>query len=205
MNVLTALVHGFSSGAMLIIAIGAQNAFVLRQGLRREHVLPVVLVCAVSDAVLIHAGVWGLGMAVQASPALAGVARWLGAAFLVGYAAKAALRAWRPAQPDLVAQGPTPGAHGVVLTALALTWLNPHVYLDTVLLLGAIASPYSDAPRWGFAAGATVASAVWFASLGFGARWLAPLFATPTAWRVLDGAIAATMLLLAAGLVRSVV
>lgn len=190
---------------MLIIAIGAQNAFVLRQGLLREHVLAVVLVCAVSDAVLIQAGVWGLGTAVAAHPALAWSARWLGAGFLLLYAAKAALRAFRPQALSVSAANTGASARGVVLTALALTWLNPHVYLDTVLLLGAIASPYELAPRAGFAVGASMASVVWFAALGYGARWLAPVFSTPKAWRVLDGVIAATMLVLAVGLLQSAV
>lgn len=190
---------------MLIIAIGAQNAFVLRQGLLREHVLAVVLVCAVSDAVLIQAGVWGLGTAVAAHPALAWGARWLGAGFLLLYAAKAALRACRPQALSVGPANAGASARGVVLTALALTWLNPHVYLDTVLLLGAIASPYALAPRAGFAVGASMASVAWFAALGYGARWLAPVFSTPNAWRVLDGVIAATMLVLAMGLLQSAV
>ena len=205
MNALSALAHGFTSGALLIIAIGAQNAFVLRQGLRREHVLGVVLVCAVSDALLIQAGVWGLGAVVAAHPALAQAARWLGAAFLLAYAARAALRALRPQQLPAGGGGEGAGsARSAVLTALAFTWLNPHVYLDTVLLLGAIASPYGDsALRASFAAGATVASGVWFASLAYGARWLAPLFASPRAWQLLDAVIAATMVVLAVGLLRA--
>ncbi|MCW5321849.1 amino acid transporter [Verminephrobacter aporrectodeae subsp. tuberculatae] len=203
MTILHACVHGFSSGAMLIIAIGAQNVFVLRQGLRREHVFGVVLVCALSDAILIQVGVWGLGATALAWPALASALRWLGAAFLLLYALRAAARAWRPGGLDPGASVPLPSARGAVLTAAALTWLNPHVYLDTVLLLGAIASPYGDAPRAGFAVGATLASCVWFAALGYGARWLAPVFAAPQAWRVLDALIALTMGLLAVGLLRS--
>ncbi|EJE54062.1 lysine efflux permease [Acidovorax sp. CF316] len=201
MNLSSAFANGFSSTAILIIAIGAQNAFVLRQGLRREHVLPVVAVCALSDAILVQAGVWGLGSAVQAHPALLVAARWLGAAFLLAYAGRALLRAWRPAAMQVGAEGA--GAVGwqpVVLTAMAFTWLNPHVYLDTVLLLGAIASPYPPSLRMGFAAGASLASLVWFASLGWGARWLAPLFASPHAWRVLDAVVAAMMVALAVGL-----
>ena len=186
---------------MLIMAIGAQNAFVLRQGLRREHVLGVVLVCALSDAILIQAGVWGMGVAVAAHPSLAWGARWLGAAFLVLYGLQAAARAWRPGALAVGGQGATGGARAAVLTALAMTWLNPHVYVDTVLLLGAIASPYEAAPRAGFAVGASAASMLWFLGLGYGARWLAPLFETPAAWRVLDASIAVTMLVLAVGLV----
>lgn len=201
MNALPAFAHGLTSGAMLIMAIGAQNAFVLRQGLRREHVLAVVLVCALSDALLIQAGVWGLGVAVAADPLLALGARWLGAAFLLGYATLAALRAWRPAAAAAQAGRAPQGLRSAVLTALAFTWLNPHVYLDTVLLLGAIASPYDTTLRASFAAGATVASGAWFAALGYGARWTAPLFASPRAWRMLDAVVAATMVALAVGLV----
>lgn len=202
MNLSSAFANGFSSTAILIIAIGAQNAFVLRQGLRREHVLPVVVVCALSDAILVQAGVWGMGSAVQSHPALLVAARWLGAAFLMAYAARALLRACKPAAMQVATDGTAPaGWQPVVLTAMAFTWLNPHVYLDTVLLLGAIASPYPPSLRMGFAAGASLASLVWFASLGWGVRWLAPLFASPHAWRVLDGLVAAMMLVLAAGLI----
>jgi len=202
MNLSSAFANGFSSTAILIIAIGAQNAFVLRQGLRREHVLPVVLVCALSDAILVQAGVWGLGSAVQAHRTLLVAARWLGAAFLLAYAARALLRAWKPAAMQVATEGTAPaGWQPVVLTAMAFTWLNPHVYLDTVLLLGAIASPYPPSLRMGFAGGASLASLVWFAALGWGARWLAPLFASPHAWRALDGLVAVMMLVLAAGLI----
>ncbi|KAB7634506.1 LysE/ArgO family amino acid transporter [Verminephrobacter eiseniae] len=204
LNVLQAIVHGFTSGAMLIIAIGAQNAFVLRQGLRREQVPGVVLVCALSDALLIQAGVWGVGVALAAHPMLAWGARWLGAAFLLLYALKTAARVCRPqAMPSGAADaGSAAGARArVLLTALALTWLNPHVYLDTVLLLGTIASPYDPTARAGFAAGATLASVLWFVALGYGARWLAPVFATALAWRILDSVIALTMVVLALGLV----
>lgn len=193
----TAFVHGFTSTALLIMAIGAQNAFVLRQGLRREHVMPVVLVCALSDALLLQAGVWGMGGVLVARPEWAQVMRWAGALFLVGYAVQAASRAVKPAHLLVSANGPGASLRTTVLTVLALTWLNPHVYLDTVVLLGTMASPY---PHWGratFAAGGSLASALWFLSLGFGSRWLAPLFASPGAWRVLDGVTAASMMALA--------
>ena len=193
----TAFVHGFTSTALLIMAIGAQNAFVLRQGLRREHVLPVVLVCALSDAILLQAGVWGMGGVLAARPEWAQFMRWAGAAFLVAYAAQAGLRALKPSQLLVSANGAGTSLRTTVLTVTALTWLNPHVYLDTVVLLGTMASPY---PQWGratFAAGGSLASAVWFLTLGFGSRWLAPVFASPAAWRVLDGVTAATMLGLA--------
>lgn len=193
----TAFVHGLTSTALLVMAIGAQNAFVLRQGLRREHVLPVVLVCALSDAVLLQAGVWGMGGVLAAHPQWAQWMRWAGALFLAGYAVQAAGRALRPGQLLVSANGPGASLRATVLTVTALTWLNPHVYLDTVVLLGTMASPY---PAWGraaFAVGGALASALWFLSLGFGARWLAPVFASPGAWRVLDAVTAATMLLLA--------
>ena len=193
----TAFLHGFTSTALLIMAIGAQNAFVLRQGLRREHVLPVVLFCALSDAVLLQAGIWGMGGVLAARPEWAQLMRWAGAAFLTAYAAQAAARAFRPGHLLVSANGAGTSLRTTLLTLGALTWLNPHVYLDTVLLLGTMASPY---PTWGratFAAGGSLASALWFLCLGFGSRWLAPLFASPGAWRVLDGATAATMLVLA--------
>ncbi|WP_440106427.1 LysE/ArgO family amino acid transporter [Acidovorax sp. BL-A-41-H1] len=199
----TALVHGFTSTALLIMAIGAQNAFVLRQGLRREHVLPVVMVCALSDAVLLQAGVWGMGGVLAARPEWAQFMRWAGAIFLVGYALQAGARALRPAHLLVSASGPGASLRTTLLTVTALTWLNPHVYLDTVVLLGTMASPY---PAWGraaFAVGGALASAAWFMALGFGARWLAPVFASPAAWRVLDAATAATMLLLAGVMVLS--
>lgn len=219
---------GLGVGLSLIVAIGAQNVFVLRQGLRREHVLPVVLVCALSDAVLIVAGVAGLGFLVQTAPWLIVVARWAGAAFLVVYGLMAAKRAWRPRGDALVAVGPAAAAGGsapagpggtatatgtraatgtrlapVLLTVLALTWLNPHVYLDTVLMLGSIAATHGDG-RWLFAVGAIAASALWFAALGFGARYLGRWLRTPRAWRILDGLIAIVMISLGISLLLPV-
>ncbi len=198
---LSVLLAGFGLGLSLIVAIGAQNAFVLRQGLRGEHVLAVVLVCALSDAVLITAGVAGVGALVQQVPWLLVVVRVGGAAFLLAYAALAARRALRPSGDALDADAPTrrstPGA--VVLTALALTWLNPHVYLDTVVLLGSVAATQGDARAW-FGVGAVLASAVWFTGLGFGARLLRPVFARPGAWRVLDAGIAVVMVGIAVSL-----
>jgi len=188
--VLTSLLAGFAASLVLIVAIGAQNAFVLRQGLRREHVLPVVLVCAVSDLALITAGIAGLGAVVAARPVAVTVIRWAGAAFLLGYAVLAAKRAIRPAALDPADRAPAT-LRATLLTCLALTYLNPHVYLDTVLLLGSVAQQHPH--RWLFGAGAAAASAVWFAGLGLGARRLAPVLARPAAWRVLDGSIAAVM------------
>ncbi|MGY4718934.1 LysE/ArgO family amino acid transporter [Naumannella huperziae] len=187
------MLTGLLTGLTLIIAIGAQNAFVLRQGLARSHVGLVVAICAASDAVLITAGVAGLGALVTAQPALLTVIRWAGAAFLIGYGALAIRRALRPGR--LVAAGETAGsAWSVAAKVMALTWLNPHVYLDTVLLLGSIASQQGDPGRWWFAGGAVVASIGWFTALGFGARALRPLLATPAAWRVLDVVIGAIMI-----------
>jgi len=192
---------GLGFGLSLIIAIGAQNAFVLRQGLRREHVVVVVAICAISDLVLILVGVGGLGTLVQLAPWLLVVVRIGGALFLLGYGLLAARRALRPASTLTAAtEGATTPVAQVALTALALTWLNPHVYLDTVVLLGSVAGTHGD-DRWWFGAGAALGSLLWFAALGFGARLLRPLFARPTSWRVLDGVIAVVMLALAVSLV----
>ena len=215
---------GLGLGLSLIVAIGAQNVFVLRQGIRREHVLAVVIICAVSDAVLIIAGVAGLGYVINAAPWLVVVARWAGAVFLTVYGLMAARRAWRggeealevEAKRDLPEASMGGGGTGtltrsatrtalmpVILTALALTWLNPHVYLDTVLMLGSIAATHGE-DRWLFAAGAVTASILWFTGLGFGARYLGRWLRTPKAWRVLDGLIAVVMLSLAVTLVLPV-
>jgi L-lysine exporter family protein LysE/ArgO len=194
------LLTGFGAGASLIIAIGAQNAFVLRQGIRREHVLPIVLVCAVSDILLILAGVAGIGAIIAAAPIVLDIVRWAGAAFLIGYAFVAAKRAVSPQSLTTTPEKST-SLRAAILTVLALTWLNPHVYLDTVVLLGSIANAQGPDTRWIFALGACLASACWFAALGFGARILAPLFARPGAWRVLDAFIALVMLTLAIALV----
>lgn len=185
---------GFASALGLIAAIGAQNAFVLRQGIRNEHVLPVVMLCAASDLILILAGIAGVGALVTAHPNLTTAARYAGAVFLIGYGLLAARRALRPAA--LTPADAAPGRLGaVLLTCLALTFLNPHVYLDTVVLLGTLANQQGER-RWLFGAGAAAASAVWFFGLGFGARRLAGLFAKPATWRVLDWLIAGTMVAL---------
>ena len=191
---LTPLLIGFATGLTLIVAIGAQNAFILRQGIRREHVLPVVAVCTVSDMALMAAGVAGFGVLVTAHPQVVTLARFGGAAFLIVYGMLAARRAWRPSGLTPSQAGPSRLA-GVVLTGLAFTFLNPHVYLDTVVLIGALSNEHRDG-RWLFGVGAAVASAVWFTTLGFGAGRLRGLFARPTAWRILDGLIAVTMIAL---------
>ncbi|HAM13336.1 MAG: amino acid transporter [Actinobacteria bacterium] len=213
------LLAGLGLGLSLIVAIGAQNLFVLRQGIRREHVLAVVVVCAASDAILIVLGVSGVGLALAALPWLVTAVRWAGAAFLVGYGLLAARRAWRPAgaltvddpRDDIAGSAterpvqvqPTTTAtrlSATVLTVLALTWLNPHVYLDTVFLLGGVANTHGD-DRWLFALGAVTASILWFSALGFGARYLGRWLATPRAWRILDAIIAVVMIVLGVSLV----
>jgi L-lysine exporter family protein LysE/ArgO len=196
----TTALAGLGLGLSLIVAIGAQNAFVLRQGLRREHVLPIVLVCALSDAVLIVAGVAGAGAVFAVAPVVLTVVTWAGAVFLLGYGVLAARRAIRP---SVLAAGGGAAATTLtvaVTTCLALTWLNPHVYLDTVVLLGSIANTHG-ADRWWFGAGAVLGSVLWFTALGFGARMLQPVFARPAAWRVLDAVIAVVMVAIAMSLV----
>ena len=172
----------------------------LRQGLRREHVLPVVAVCAISDAILIAVGVGGLGTLVQLAPWLLVVVRIGGAVFLLAYAVIAARRALRPSKLVTDEQGARSPLWPTVLTVIALTWLNPHVYLDTIVLLGSVAGTHG-ADRWWFGLGAIVASIAWFSALGFGARLLRPLFARPVSWRVLDAIIAVVMTAIAVSLV----
>jgi L-lysine exporter family protein LysE/ArgO len=195
---------GFGTSAALIIAIGAQNAFVLRQGLARQHVAAVVAFCALADALLITAGVAGLGALISANPALLALAKYGGAAFLLAYGLFAARRALASAHAALeVNSGITSAAHSLrtaLLACAGFTFLNPHVYLDTVVLLGALASQQPSSLRHWFAVGAVAASILWFCALGFGARLLTPLFSTPTAWRALDGLIALVMFGIAASL-----
>ena len=228
-GVVLSYLSGLGLGFSLIVAIGAQNLFVLRQGLRRERVLLTAAICAVSDAVLIVLGVSGIGLVLQAVPWLFDAVRWAGAAFLIGYGVLAARRAWRgegealraasepgrgaASEPDprVASGGVASGGVAVattataarttpvVLTALALTWLNPHVYLDTVFLLGTVANAQGDG-RWVFAAGAATASLVWFFGLAFGARLLSGVLATSRAWRIFDAVIAAVMIALGVGL-----
>ena len=198
---ITAALAGLGLGFSLIVAIGAQNAFVLRQGLLRQHVLVVVVICALSDIVLIALGIAGAGALFTAVPWLMEVVRWAGAAFLLVYGLLAARRAWRPKTLEAADAEKAPASLlAVAGTALALTWLNPHVYLDTLVLLGSVGSTHGD-DRWVFGVGAAVASVLWFTLLGFGARLLAPVFARPLAWRVLDGIIALVMITLAVMLV----
>ncbi|MES2717622.1 MAG: LysE/ArgO family amino acid transporter [Pseudomonadota bacterium] len=206
--ILTTAFPAFSQGLALslglIVAIGAQNAFVLRQGLRREHVGSVVLFCALADAVLIAAGVLGMAQALGRHPGLADALALVGAAFLAAYGWRALRRARQP-QPLHAAPGGAGLGRGAALAqAAAFTLLNPHVYLDTVLLVGSIGAQQPAALRGWFIAGASSASLLWFGMLGVGARWLAPWFARPRAWQLLDGLIGLTMWLLAALLLRHV-
>ncbi|HEX4432053.1 MAG TPA: LysE/ArgO family amino acid transporter [Frankiaceae bacterium] len=189
---LAAAASGLGLGLSLIIVIGAQNAFVLRQGLGGEHVRLVVALCTLSDVVLIGAGVLGAGAVLTRVPGLLTAVRIAGGAFLLGYGILAARRAWRPAVLVADASRKNAGWAATAATCLALTWLNPHVYLDTVVLLGAIANTHHG-QRWSFAAGAALASTAWFTGLGYGARLLRPVFARRTAWRILDAVIAVVM------------
>lgn len=193
---LSAIAAGFVTGAGLIIAIGAQNAFVLRQGLQRRHVGFVVAVCALSDMALILLGVAGIGALVLQWPQLLQILRFGGAAFLAWYGLLAAQRAWRGTSALAVAQDSAASRRQVLLACLAFTWLNPHVYLDTMVLLGSLSTRYPGMAQWAFGLGACAASLVWFSALGFGARLLQPVFRKPRAWQVLDGGIALFMLTL---------
>jgi len=197
--VLAAAINGFLLGAGLIIAIGAQNAFVLRQGLARSHVFLICLTCALSDAVLIALGIGGLGTLVSNSPLMIQVATIGGAVFLFVYGLLAFARAFRTGGLEAAAVK-TAGLGAAMAACLAFTFLNPHVYLDTVVLVGALSASYSGSARLAFGAGAALASIVWFFGLGYGARQLAPVFAARRAWQVLDIAIGLVMWSLAAGL-----
>jgi L-lysine exporter family protein LysE/ArgO len=190
------LLAGFATSLSLIVAIGAQNAFVLRQGLRREHVLPVVLTCALSDALLIASGILGLGALITRSQLALDLAKLGGAAFLYTYAVLAAKRALNPGSISPADHAPA-ALRSVVLTCLGFTYLNPHVYLDTVVLLGSLANQRGTDGRWFYGLGAVTASFTWFFSLGFFSRKLSAVFARPRAWQILDSAIAVLMAALA--------
>ncbi|WP_296421093.1 LysE/ArgO family amino acid transporter [Pseudooctadecabacter sp.] len=199
-----AFANGFGLSLSLIVAVGAQNAFVLKQGLRREHVGPLVLFCAVSDAILMALGVFGFGALTQAVPAVAPVMLWVGAAFVFAYGILSFRRAFAGGE----ALDPTVAPKGSLRAALAfcfaITWLNPHVYLDTVLLVGSVASKFEEA-RVGFWAGASAGSALFFVALGYGARLLAPVMIKPRAWQILEFIIGVVMVVIAIGLVVSAV
>jgi L-lysine exporter family protein LysE/ArgO len=198
--VLEAAFAGFRLSLGLILAIGAQNAFVLRQGIRREHVFAVCLFCALSDAVLIVTGVSGFAAVTGAAPWIGPLLLWGGIAFLVWYGARSFLSAWRGGGALAAAGGGAVSLRTALATVAALTWLNPHVYLDTVVFLGSVSAQYPGRAE-AFGAGAAAGSFAFFFTLGYGARLLAPIFARPGAWQVLDAVIGATMWSIAAGLV----
>ncbi len=194
-----AAIPGFFTGLSLIVAIGAQNAFLLRLGLARNHIFTAVAICAASDALLIALGIGGLGVVVEQSDLALEIVKWVGVTYLVLFALRSF---WKARFPDaLVPSEQTSRKLSAVIAAtLAFTFLNPHVYLDTVLLVGSIGNQYGS-DRWWFALGAAIASATWFISLGFGSRSLAPLMSRTSTWRVLDTAIGVIMLLIAARLI----
>jgi len=200
MLTLAAYTTGFTIGLSLILAIGAQNAFVLRQGLRNEYVLLVVLVCALSDAALIFFGASSFRQILVQVPWIDPVMRYGGAAFLIWYGAKSLYSAARSNESIVVANEPRMSVRYVLATCLALTWLNPHVYLDTVVLIGTISTRFPGQEIL-FASGAATASLVFFFLLGFGARYLRPVFATPKAWRILEAVIAIVMWFIALKLI----
>ncbi|PTQ72480.1 LysE/ArgO family amino acid transporter [Pseudomonas sp. GV071] len=192
-------VNGLLVAAGLIVALGAQNAFVLAQSLRREHHLPVAALCVLCDAVLVVAGVFGLATLLAQSPVLLAVARWGGAAFLLWYGVRALRRAFKPEALSEAANAGPRSRKAVLMTALAVTLLNPHVYLDTVLLIGSLGA--QQAAPGAYAAGAASASLLWFFTLALGAAWMAPWLARPATWRVLDVLVAAMMFVVAGQLI----
>lgn len=202
MSLMAPALAGFSLGGGLIVAIGAQNAFVLRLGLLRSHVFAICLLCALSDAVLIILGIAGLGTVVQRSQLLLTIVSYGGALFLFVYGLLAFRRVFVPQAMDSERRE-SPTLRSAIATALAFTFLNPHVYLDTVLLLGSFSAQYIGEERVAFGSGAVTASFVWFFGLGYGARLLAPLFSRPLAWQILDGLIALVMWTLAVSLLRN--
>ena len=185
------ILTGLVTGLALIVAVGAQNAFLLRQGIRGEKVLPIVLTCLVSDVVAISLGVAGLGVVLERWPGVLPVAQILGGLYLIAFGVHAAMRAWRPSSLE-AGEGTALTTGRAVTLTLALTWLNPHFYLDAVLMLGTVANSFGP-DRWWFLLGSLTASVLWFFGLGFGARLLRGLFARPGAWRVLDSGIAVLM------------
>lgn len=182
---------GLLTGLALIVAIGAQNAFLLRQGIRGEHVGKIVAICLASDIVAISLATAGVGALIEAWPPLLTIAKFAGGLYLIAFGISAAVRAWKPDSLEASA-GTAMTTRTAILTTLALTWLNPHFYLDVILMLGTVANNYGDL-RWVFALGACTASVLWFFGLGYGARLLRRFFARPMAWRVLDSSIAVVM------------
>jgi L-lysine exporter family protein LysE/ArgO len=199
MKLLAAAVAGFLLGGSLIVAIGAQNAFVLRQGLRRKFVFPICLVCALADAALIAAGIAGLGTLVAQSGRVIQLVTIGGALFLFAYGVRSFFRALKPEAMEVSSER-ADRLVTALAACLAFTFLNPHVYLDTVLLIGSLSGRYAGATRLAYGVGATAASFVWFFGLGYGAALLAPVFADRRAWRVLDVLIGVVMWLIVARL-----
>lgn len=199
---MTAAITGFATGFSLILAIGAQNAFVLRQGLLKTHVFPLALFCAASDAVLIFAGVWGFGAVVELYPLLPVIMAYAGAAFLLAYGASRFYAAYL-GNYDMQLAGVSGTLKATIATAAAFTWLNPHVYLDTLGLVGAISTQFLGADKVAFGAGAIIASFVFFFGLAYGARVLAPIMQSARAWRILDVLIGLVMFALAYKLLTS--
>jgi L-lysine exporter family protein LysE/ArgO len=191
-----AVLPGFLTGLSLIIAIGAQNAFVIRQGLTKKFVLLTVLICAFSDALLITLGASGLGALIKSNRNILEFVRWFGVVYLLWFAFKSAKSAFKQTSLDSAGDA-SADKKNVILTVLALTFLNPHVYLDTVILLGSISNQF-DSDKWFFAFGAMIASFTWFSAIGFGARSASRFMARPIFWKVLDSLIAAIMLSIAA-------
>ena len=195
------LIQGFILGASLIIAIGSQNAFVLRQGLRKEYVFTICTICFLCDALLISLGVGGVGKLIATSQTLMMIARWGGALFLIFYAIRSFCSAFKREALEVdKSKTLTSGLTWVIATTFALTLLNPHVYLDTVILLGSIAGQYPETERLGFAIGAVLASMIWFYGIGYGARILTPFFQKQVSWKILDVLIGAVMCLIAGNL-----
>lgn len=200
MNTLALVIQGLLTGIGLIAAVGAQNAYLLRRGLLREHVGALVAFCALSDVVLIGAAVLGVGVVLTWWPPALEIVRWGGAIFLVAYGLSCLRRALHPgAALTASGGGPTVSLRRALLTMAGFTWLNPHLYLD-IVILGGLANGHGAVGRWWYYLGLVCASATWFSLLGFGSAWLAPLFARPRAWQVLDALIAVIMFALAAGL-----
>lgn len=195
---LIAYLTGLLTGWSLIVAIGAQNAFVIRTGLTRKHVLPVVAICAAADAILIAVGVAGLGAVIKTLPWMLEIIRWFGVAYLVWFGIKS-LRSARKNETLYAGSAQTGSLKTAVLTVLAMTFLNPHVYLDTVIFLGSIANQFGEM-HWQFAFGAMTASLVWFFALGYGSRAAARFMAKPIFWQVLDSVIAVVMFTISASL-----
>lgn len=199
---ITPALLGFGTGLSLIMAIGAQNAFVLQQGIRRQYVLPVVLICGLTDALLEVLGVAGIGYVIERAPILLEIVRWGGVVFLLWYAWSAVRRALRP-EALVTSEGSQPTLAKTVTACLAITYLNPHVYLDTMVLMGSIGNAQGSPDKWWFALGGALASLLWFFVLGYGARALTRFFATPRSWQILDWCVAVIMVVIAVRLVLS--